>query len=198
MRPDLAIVARMIPRECRVLDLGCGDGALLEHLIVDKACAGQGVEVSEEAFHACVARGIPVVAADIDRGLPDFADGSFDVVVLSQTLQSTRRPLVVLREMMRVGGLGIVSFHNFGHWRLRLRLALRGRVPAARALPHPWYETPAIRPCTISDFEDLVSGEAALRVAQRRLLDARGRAARPAVHRRPNLLAAGAIYAVTV
>ncbi len=193
MRADLAVVAAMIPTGSRVLDLGCGDGDLLAELIGARGCRGQGVEVSPDAFHACVTRGIPVVTADIDAGLPDFEDASFDVVVLSQTLQATRHPVVVLREMMRVGRVGVVSFPNFGHWRARAYLGARGRMPVSRSLPYPWHETPNIHLCTLRDFEDLARGEG-LAVSERRLLDVDGRAASGRAERRPNLLAAGAVY----
>jgi len=193
MRPDLHVVAGLVPAGSRVLDLGCGDGDLLDHLIHRHGCAGQGVEASPEALHACVVRGIPVVQADIDRGLPDFEDGAFDVVVLSQTLQAVHRPVLVLREMMRVGRLGVVSFPNFGHWRIRAQLALRGRMPVSRTLPYPWYETPNIHLCTIRDFEELLAREG-LTAMRRRLLDDAGGPAPPRAARRPNLLAAGAAY----
>ncbi len=196
MRADLAVVAAMVPRGARVLDLGCGDGDLLAELIGARGCRGQGVEVSADAMHACIARGIPVVQADIDAGLPDFEDASFDVVVLSQTLQATRRPARVMSEMMRVGRVGVVSFPNFGHWRVRAYLALRGRMPVSRSLPYPWYETPNIHLCTVRDFEALAASEG-LRVGDRRLLDADGRAAPDWAARRPNLLAAGAAYLLT-
>jgi methionine biosynthesis protein MetW len=196
MRPDLRVVAGMIPEGSRVLDLGCGAGDLLVELIANRGCRGQGVEVSTEAFHACVARGIPVVQADIDEGLPDFEDGAFDVVVLSQTLQATRRPVPVLREMMRVGRVGIVSFPNFGHWRVRVDLGVRGRMPVSATLPYRWSETPNIHLCTIRDFEELAATEG-LRVAERALLAPDGRAAAARVARRPNLLAAGAAYLLT-
>lgn len=192
MRPDLAIVADMVPAGSRVLDLGCGDGDLLAELIA-RGCRGQGVEASPDAFHACVTRGIPVIQADIDEGLPDFEDTSFDVVVLSQTLQATRHPALVLRELMRVGHIGVVSFPNFGHWRARMYLGVRGRMPVSRTLPYPWHETPNIHLCTLRDFEDLARTEG-LRLSERRLLDAEGRAAPAPVARRPNLLAAGAVY----
>jgi methionine biosynthesis protein MetW len=187
------VVADMIPPGSRVLDLGCGPGDLLAELIDRRGCRGQGVEVSTEAFHACVARGIPVVQADLDQGLPDFDDRAFDVVVLSQTLQAVRRPVPLLREMMRVGGVAVVSFPNFAHWRLRLDIGLRGRMPVSRTLPYPWYETPNIHLCTLRDFEALVEAEG-LRVERRALLGADGRAARAGAGRRHNLLAAGAAY----
>ena len=193
MRPDLALVAGMVPAGARVLDLGCGDGALLEHLIRVCGCDGHGVEISTDGFHACIDRGVPVVQGDIDDGLGDFERGSFDVVVLSQTLQATRRPAFVLQEMMRVAPAGIVSFPNFGHWRIRLALATRGRMPSSRLLPYAWHETPNIHLCTIRDFEDLVTSEQ-LRVTARVPLNVAGGRAPARVERRPNLLAAGAVY----
>lgn len=196
MRPDLAVVAAMIPPGSRVLDLGCGDGDLLAELIGARGCRGQGVEVSADAILACIARGIAVVEADIDAGLPDFEDASFDVVVLSQTLQATRYPARVLREMMRVGRVGVVSFPNFGHWRIRSYLGARGRMPVSRSLPYAWHETPNIHLCTLRDFEELAAAEG-LSIAERRLLDAQGHAAPARCGRRPNLLAAGAAYLLT-
>lgn len=193
MRADLDLVARMVPPGSRVLDLGCGDGDLLAELIASRGCRGQGVEVSREALHACVERGVPVVEADIDRGLPEFEDGSFDVVVLSQTLQAVHRPALVLREVTRVGRLGIVSFPNFGHWRLRVQLVARGKMPVTRTLPYRWYETPNIHLCTVRDFEALARAEG-LTLLDRRLLDASGGTAPARARRRPNLLAAGAAY----
>ncbi|MDH3225830.1 MAG: methionine biosynthesis protein MetW [Thermoleophilia bacterium] len=196
MRPDQDVLASLIPEGSRVLDLGCGDGALLKHLMETKGCSGQGVEVSTEAFHAAVARGIPVVQADIDAGLPDFADRSFDVVVLSQTLQSVYRPNLVMREVMRVGRRGIVSFPNFGHWQVRVKLLLGGRMPVTKALPNEWHETPNIRHCTISDFERLVMREGPWQITERRYLDGAGNAANGLTKRAPNLLAAGAVFAL--
>ena len=193
MRADLDLVAQMIAPGSRVLDLGCGDGDLLAELIASRGCRGQGVEVSREALHACVERGVPVVEADIDRGLPEFEDGAFDVVVLSQTLQAVRRPALALREVTRVGRLGIVSFPNFGHWRLRAQLLVRGRMPVTRTLPYRWHETPNVHLCTIRDFESLARAEN-LTLLDRRLLDAGGGPAPARAARRPNLLAAGAAY----
>ncbi|MEW6581940.1 MAG: methionine biosynthesis protein MetW [Actinomycetota bacterium] len=193
MRADLDIVSGLVPRGSRVLDLGCGDGALLEHLIHDHGCHGYGVEISHEGVHACIARGVPVVEADIDAGLADVDDDSFDVVILSQTLQATHRPTVVIDEMMRVGREGIVSFPNFAHWPLRVQLAVRGRMPKSRLLPYEWYDTPNIHLCTVGDFEDLVRHRG-LRVARRIVLGPDGRQASPRAERRANLLAAGVVY----
>ncbi len=185
----------MVPRGSRVLDLGCGDGALLDHLINQRACDGTGVEISDEGFHACVARGVPVMVADIDRGLADVEDAAFDVVILSQTLQATHRPALVLHEMMRVGRVGIVSFPNFGHWRLRWSLAARGRMPVSTSLPYRWFDTPNIHLCTIRDFESLLRAENLMTI-RRVLLDAHGRPADGLAMRRPNLLSAGGVYLV--
>ena len=196
MRPDLQVVAAFVPEGSRVLDLACGGGELLTELARRRGCRVQGVERDPEAFHACVARGLPVVQADIDDGLPEFDDDGFDVVVLSQALQATHRPVRVLREMMRVAPSGIVSFPNFGHWRLRAGLLLRGTMPVSRTLPHPWFATPNIHLCTLRDFERLAAAEG-LRVSARRLLDEDGRAASQRTERRPNLLAAGAAYLLT-
>ncbi len=183
----------MVPARARVLDLGCGDGALLDHLIRAKDCDGHGVEISAEGFHACIDRGVPVIQADIDEGLGHYEADSFDVVVLSQTLQATRRPALVLHEMMRVAPAAIVSFPNFGHWRLRLGLLLRGRMPGSRVLPYAWHDTPNIHLCTLLDFEMLARAEG-LRITATVPLNVRGGLASGLAVRRPNLLAAGVVY----
>lgn len=193
MRADLQVVAGLVPDGSEVLDLGCGDGSLLQHLMTTRGCRGSGVEISDEGFHACLERGVPVLQGDIDQGLDDVADGHYDVVILSQTLHALRRPAFVVQEMMRVARLAILSFPNFGHWHLRLNLALRGRMPVSRVLPYPWYDTPNIHLCTILDFEDLLV-ERELAVDRRVLLDSSGRSTGAAVARRPNLLAAAAVY----
>lgn len=193
MRPDLDIVAEMTGSGVRVLDLGCGDGALLEHLIRRQGCEGHGVEVDVEKFHACIGRGVPVSQSDLEEELPRLQSGSFDCAILSLTLQATRHPDRVLEGMRRVAPRRIVSLPNFGHWRLRLDLASRGRMPVTRILPYTWYDSPNIHLCTLADFEDLVSATG-MRVARRVLLDELGRASRGASWLRPNLLAVGAVY----
>ncbi|MBA2512886.1 MAG: methionine biosynthesis protein MetW [Solirubrobacterales bacterium] len=193
MRPDLDIVAALVGSGVRVLDLGCGDGALLEHLIVRQDCAGHGVERSAEGFHACVGRGVPVTQAEIEAELPELDAGSFDCAVLSLTLQATRRPARVLDQMRRVAPRRIVSLPNFGHWRHRLDLAARGRMPVSRTLPYAWHETPNIHLCSLDDFERLAA-EGGQRVSRRVLLAEHGRAAPRLARARPNLLAVGAVY----
>jgi len=186
-----------VPRGSRVLDLGSGDGELLAYLAAERGCAVSGIEQSDDGFFACVARGVPVVQADIDRGLADYDDASFDVVVLSQTLQATHRPALVLAEMMRTGRAGIVSFPNFGYWPHRLDLALRGRMPVSPVLPAPWYDTANLHLCTIRDFERLAR-ELVLRITRRILLDADGgEVSGRLVQLRPNALAAGAVYGLS-
>lgn len=193
MRPDLDIVAEMTGSGVRVLDLGCGDGALLEHLIRRQGCKGHGVEIDVEKFHACIARGVPVSQSDLEEELPRLQSDSFDCAILSLTLQATRHPDRVLEGMRRVAPRRIVSLPNFGHWRLRLELASRGRMPVTRILPYTWYDSPNIHLCTLADFEDLVNATG-MRIARRVLLDELGRPSRGPSWLRPNLLAVGAVY----
>ncbi len=193
MRPDLEIVAGMVPAGSRVLDLGCGDGALLAHLIAERGCDGHGIEIDGDDVLACIAAGVPVSEGDIEDGLREFADGAFDVVLLSWTLQTTRRPAAVVAGMMRVAPVGVVSLPNFAHWRLRAGLALRGRMPISLALPQTWHETPDIHPCTLADFESLAAS-LDLRVSERVLLGPARGPAGAAVATRANLLAAAAVY----
>ena len=176
-----------------MLDLGCGDGALLDHLIRRQGCEGHGVEIDVEKFHACIARGVPVSQSDLEEELPRLESDSFDCAVLSLTLQATRHPDRVLEGMRRVAPRRIVSLPNFGHWRLRFDLATRGRMPVTRILPHTWYDSPNIQLCTLADFEDLVS-VIGMRIARRVLLDELGRPSQGASWLRPNLLAVGAVY----
>ena len=142
----------MIEPGSRVLDIGCGDGALLAYLAREKGVDGRGIELSQSGVNACVRHGLSVIQGDADRDLDAFPNGAFDVVVLSQTLQATRRPRHVVEELLRIGKRAIVSFPNFGFWRIRLGLLFRGRMPVSELLNHPWYETPNIHLCTIRDF----------------------------------------------
>jgi methionine biosynthesis protein MetW len=157
LRGDLRLITELVPQGSRVLDLGCGDGSLMEHLRDERRCTVRGIELEHADLAAAIERGLSVVEADLDEGLGGYADGSFDVVVLSQTLQVVRRPAFVLREMLRVGERGIVSFPNFGHWKVRGYLALRGRMPVSKSIPFSWYETPNIHHTTLTDFRDFVA-----------------------------------------
>jgi methionine biosynthesis protein MetW len=152
LRRDLRLIAEMIEDGSRVLDIGCGDGALLAYLARYKNVDGRGMELSQSGVNACVAHGLSVIQGDADRDLEAYPSGAFDVVVLSQTLQATRQPRQVLEALVRIGRRAIVSFPNFGFWRLRLNLLFSGRMPVSQLLPHPWYETPNIHLCTIRDF----------------------------------------------
>ena len=155
MRIDQEVIADLVDAGARVLDLGCGDGLLLEYLIKHKNVRGFGVEISHEGVHACIARGLPVYQGDIDQGLSDHHDDAFDYVILSHTLQAIHKPKFVIQEMLRVGKKTIVSFPNFGHWQIRTGLALGGRMPRTQLLPHRWHSTPNIHMCTILDFQEM-------------------------------------------
>jgi methionine biosynthesis protein MetW len=151
-RVDLVVVANMVAQGARVLDVGCGDGELLRLLADSRGADGRGIEISREGVNDCVAKGLAVVQGDADVDLADYPDDAFDYVILSQTLQATRRPRWVLEQMLRIGRHAIVSFPNFGHWRIRLQLLRRGRMPVTDYLPYSWYDTPNIHHCTIHDF----------------------------------------------
>ena len=154
MRPDLDAIVHWVTPGARVLDLGCGDGQLLRTLWEARQAPGYGVEIDDASVLACVANDVNVLQVDLESGLSLFGDGSFDSVILSETLQTIHRTEFLMREMLRVGREAIVSFPNFGHWSARLQVAL-GRMPVSETLPYEWYETPNVHHCTISDFEDL-------------------------------------------
>ncbi|MEI6545671.1 MAG: methionine biosynthesis protein MetW [Burkholderiales bacterium] len=155
LRPDLAAIADWIAPGSRVLDLGCGDGALLDHLQHAKGCSGYGVEIDDAQVLACAHRGVDVIQQNIEAGLDMFAGSRFDVVVLSMAIQATQHTERVLREMSQVGLEGIVSFPNFGHWAHAVSI-LRGRMPMSREMPYQWYDTPNLHLSTLLDFEDLL------------------------------------------
>jgi methionine biosynthesis protein MetW len=155
-RTTMDIIARLVPEGSRVLDLGCGDGALLEHLQRERGCTGYGVEIDDPNVLACVKRGVNVIQLNLDEGLPMFEDDSFDVVLQVDTLQHLRNAETMLVETARVGRIGIVAFPNFAHWHNRLAI-LRGRMPVTKRLPYQWYDTPNIRVGTYKDFEVLAT-----------------------------------------
>jgi len=155
LRADLQVIADLIEPSSRLLDIGCGDGALLDYLLHEKKVDGRGIELSMEGVNACVSQGLSVIQGDADTDLFNYPDHAFDYVVLAQTLQATRAPNEVLENLLRIGRRAIVSFPNFGFWRVRLSLALQGRMPHTKTLPHRWYNTPNIHFCTIRDFVEL-------------------------------------------
>lgn len=194
LRPDLAAIAQMIPDGARVLDVGCGDGALLEYLVRAKRADGRGVELSQHNVNACVARGLAVVQGDADTDLVEYPGQVFDFVILSQTIQATEKPDQVLAQLLRIGRQVAISLPNFGHWRVRLALLFGGRMPRTKALGYHWYDTPNIHLCTIADFVDLALSQGA--VIDRALALKRNRVEgdmQPDAWG-PNLLAQGAIF----
>jgi methionine biosynthesis protein MetW len=154
-RVDLLVVAEMVERGAKVLDVGCGDGELLRLLSETRGVDGRGIELSREGVNEGVAKGLAVIQGDADTDLINYPDDAFDYVILSQTLQATRRPRVVIEHMLRIGRHAVVSFPNFGHWRIRLQMLFGGRMPRTDNLPDTWYDTPNIHFCTIKDFRDL-------------------------------------------
>jgi methionine biosynthesis protein MetW len=194
LRADLAAIAEMIPEGARVLDVGCGDGALLEHLVRTKNVDGRGIEISQQNVNACVARGLAVVQGDADADLAEYPSQVFDFVILSQTIQATEKPAHVLAQLLRIGRQAAISLPNFGHWRIRLSLLLEGRMPRTRALDYHWYDTPNIHLCTLRDFIDLAQTQGAV-IDRALALDKNGIAGEMRAHASgPNLFAQGAIF----
>jgi len=159
VRVDLRLIADMIASGSRVLDIGCGDGSLIDHLFRTKGCDARGIEIDMAEVTRAVTHGLPVMHGDADIDLAHYPDGAFDYVVLSRTLQAVEQPRAVLRQMLRIGSRAIVSFPNFGHWQLRWQLLRTGRMPMTATWDRPWFETPNIHPCTIRDFFDLCVAE---------------------------------------
>jgi len=154
-REDFKEILRLVRPSSRVLDVGCGEGALLELLARERQVDGRGIEISAAGVSGCLARGVAVVQGDADRDLDDFPDGGFDYAILSQTLQAVQKPRHVLGQLLRIAGQAIVSLPNFGHWRVRLDLLIHGRMPVTSALAEPWWETSNIHLCTLRDFTTL-------------------------------------------
>jgi methionine biosynthesis protein MetW len=191
IRPDLAIISDWIEPGSRVLDLGCGDGTLLAYLARQRRVRGYGLEIDTAKVARCIDAGVNVIHADLDEGLKEFETGSFDYVLLTHTLQALVRPDDALAEILRVGKTGIVTFPNFGHWRVRAALAM-GRMPVTPALPESWYDSPNIHHCTVADFEALCV-ERGWPIRERRLLNRLHREG-SSIRLLPNLFAEVALY----
>ena len=186
-RKDMELIAELVPRGSRVLDLGCGNGEFLAHLRDHRECSGYGIEINDANVLACTQRGVNVIQLNLEEGLALFDDQSFDVVLQLDTLQHLRNTEKMLRETARVGRIGIVSFPNFAHWPNRLHV-VSGRMPVTKVLPYQWYDTPNIRVATYADFEVLARKDGL------RILDAFGIQAGASVRRWPNLLASVAVF----
>jgi methionine biosynthesis protein MetW len=186
-RPDFAAIGGWIKMGSSVLDLGCGDGTLLRYLKETRRIRGYGVEIDDTSILACVKNGVNVVQSDLERGLSGFEDNSFDYVVLSQTLQAMKNSEIIIREMLRVGREGIVTFPNFGYWKNRVEV-LKGRMPISENLPYEWFDTPNVHLCAIADFEQFCE-ERDIRIVERKVLT-HGRPVRVL----PNLRGALAVY----
>jgi len=195
MRLDLTHIQRWIAPESRVLDLGCGNGEFLELLREQRQVRGTGLEIDGDMITAAISRGLNIIEQNMDQGLANFPDQSFDTVVMAHALQAVHFPDKVLDEMLRIGRQCIVTFPNFGHWRCRLYLGTRGRMPVSRFMPHMWYDTPNIHFCTVKDFEDLCALKGISILAR----DVVGNTERTPVLAGtwPNLFATTAIYHIT-
>ncbi len=193
LRPDLELICEWIKPNTRILDLGCGDGALLNHLYKTRNVTGYGLEIDQANIIQCITKGVQVIQTNLDEGITEFFDeNSFDYVVMTQTLQAIQHPDQLLSEMMRIGKEGIVTFPNMAYWRNRLQLALGGHMPITRTLPNSWYDTPNIHLCSLHDFE-LLCEQNSINIIQRTVVD---HAHRYSVRTKlfPNLLGEIAIY----
>ena len=189
IRVDLQPIADMIESNTRVLDAGCGNGTLLDYLGNFKQVDGRGIEISTEGVNACVSAGLSVIQGDVETDLKDYPDKSFDYVVLSQTLQAMRDPREVLHQLTRIGNRAIISFPNFGYWRYRLYILLKGRMPVSDTIPYQWYDTPNIHFCTIRDFQ-LLAEEMGLTIEKKLFLGSSSRFF-------PNWFSPQAVYLLT-
>lgn len=189
-RGDFAIIGALVEPNSKVLDLGCGEGELLAWLATNKGVDARGVEISASKVRRAIARGVSAYQGDIDEVLDDYSEHAFDYVILSQTLQETRWPLKVIRQMLRVGRYAIVAFPNFGHWRVRLSLLFAGRAPKTSQLPYEWYDSPNIHVLTVDDFDQAMRQEGFI-IERNYFLSGRHR-----LHFLPNLRAAVAVYLI--
>lgn len=195
MRQDLTHIQRWIKPDSRVLDLGCGNGEFLQLLRDQRQIQGTGLEIDPANITEAIGRGLDIIEQNMDEGLGNFPDQSFDTVVMAHALQAVHYPDRILDEMLRIGREGIVTFPNFGHWRCRLYLATRGRMPVSKFMPYTWYDTPNIHFCTVNDFETLCAAKG-IRILGREMVGNTSR--EPLLARlRPNLFAVTAIYHIS-
>ena len=195
LRADLQIIEQWIKPGSHVLDLGCGQGELLHYLQNNKDVHGYGLEIDPDNINACIEKGVNVIDKNLDLGLDNFEDRSFDTVVMTQALQAVHYPDRILEEMLRIGREAILTFPNFGHWRCRLYLGLKGRMPVSEFMPYTWYNTPNIHFCTFKDFENLCH-ERSVKILDRLVVDQTHRSSTLSAMW-PNLLGEVAIYRVT-
>jgi len=195
MRQDLNHILQWVGPRSRVLDLGCGDGEFLARLQQERQVSGLGLEIDPDNITAGIARGLDIIEQNLDQGLGNFADNSFDTVVMAHALQAVRSPHLVLEEMLRIGRECIVTFPNFGQWRCRIYLGTRGRMPVSRFMPYTWYDTPNIHFCTVRDFENLCA-ERNIRILRRDMVGPAASGGRLATLW-PNLFATTAIYQIS-